>query len=87
MSSGGKSKVVAGAPAPTFRPLAGNARRYLPPSAQETPETRFWRKFRNPASEQHGDPVTSVHCSPAAPFDYAVSAGTKVSARPSALSV
>eukprot|EP00611_Tribonema_gayanum_P014065 TRINITY_DN2532_c0_g1_i1.p1 TRINITY_DN2532_c0_g1~~TRINITY_DN2532_c0_g1_i1.p1 ORF type:complete len:518 (-),score=189.42 TRINITY_DN2532_c0_g1_i1:333-1886(-) len=48
---------------------------------KDTPEAKYWRKFGGPVVETHDAHCTSLHYSPAAPYDLAVSCGSHVSIR------
>jgi U3 small nucleolar RNA-associated protein 15 len=45
---------------------------------RETAEGRYWKKFRNPVNHQQTGPITCIHFSPVAPYDYLVTASARV---------
>jgi U3 small nucleolar RNA-associated protein 15 len=45
---------------------------------RETAEGRYWRRFRHPSVQQYAAPCTSLHFSPIAPFDLAISTSLSV---------
>ncbi|KAJ8662044.1 hypothetical protein O0I10_002376 [Lichtheimia ornata] len=45
---------------------------------RDTPEAKYWRRFKNPISIKEYGPVTSIYFSPAAPYDFAVSSSARV---------
>ena len=45
---------------------------------RETAEGRYWRKFKAPEVQKFSAPANSLHFSPIAPFDLAVSTSLSV---------
>ncbi|KAG8959706.1 hypothetical protein FRC03_007623, partial [Tulasnella sp. 419] len=43
-----------------------------------SPESKYWRRFRNPVFVKEYAPITSIHFSPTAPHRYAVTAAARV---------
>ncbi|GAO50154.1 U3 snoRNA-associated protein 15 [Saitoella complicata NRRL Y-17804] len=46
--------------------------------AQQTPEQRYWRTFKSPLLIKEYGSVTHIHFSPNSPYDFAVTASTRV---------
>lgn len=49
-----------------------------PSTLKHSPESRYWRQFKNPVFVKEYAPVTSVHFSSTKPHRYAVTAATRV---------
>ncbi|EJU06015.1 WD40 repeat-like protein [Dacryopinax primogenitus] len=47
-------------------------------AAKHNPESRYWRRFKNPVFVKEHAPVTCIHFSPSRPHRYAVTASTRV---------
>ena len=46
---------------------------------RDTAEVRYWKKFKNPVVERKTAPVTSIDFCPCIPYDFVVTASTRVS--------
>mmetsp|Transcript_100971 Transcript_100971/g.289918 ORF Transcript_100971/g.289918 Transcript_100971/m.289918 type:complete len:550 (+) Transcript_100971:360-2009(+) len=53
-------------------------KRYPAVQQRETAEARYWRRFKRPAVHSHQAPCTSIHFSPVAPFDLAVTTSLSI---------
>ena len=49
-----------------------------PSTLKHSPESRYWRQFKNPVFVKEYAPITSVHFSSSKPHRYAVTAATRV---------
>lgn len=45
---------------------------------KRSPESRYWRRFKNPVFIKDTAPVTSIHFSPCRPHQYAVTSGARI---------
>ena len=45
---------------------------------KRSPESKYWRRFRNPVFIKDTAPVTSIHFSPSRPHQYAVTSGAQI---------
>ena len=44
----------------------------------DTPEARYWKRFRDPINHQLGGSIASIHFCPSRPHDFAVSSSSRV---------
>ena len=59
-----------------YRPVA---LKVLPRKREhETNEARYWKKFRNPTTQQEAAPVTNISFCPIAPYNIAVTSSTRI---------
>ena len=45
---------------------------------KHSPESKYWRRFKNPVFIKDTTPVTSIHFSPCRPHQYAVTSGARI---------
>lgn len=45
---------------------------------KHSPESKYWRRFKNPVFIKDTAPVTSIHFSSSRPYQYAVTSGTRI---------
>jgi hypothetical protein len=45
---------------------------------KRSPESKYWRRFKNPVFIKDTAPVTSIHFSPCRPHQYAVTSGARI---------
>lgn len=45
---------------------------------KRSPESKYWRRFRNPVFIKDTAPVTSIQFSPSRPYQYAVTSGARI---------
>lgn len=45
---------------------------------KRSPESKYWRRFKNPVFIKDTAPVTSIHFSPSRPYQYAVTSGAQI---------
>ncbi|KAI9089601.1 WD40-repeat-containing domain protein [Phlyctochytrium arcticum] len=53
-------------------------KKYPKPPGRKTAEATYWRKFKSPVLLKEYAAISSIHFSPVAPFDFAVTSSTRV---------